>query len=184
MNFTPQMAQTAKRFELQARQHLQQDHTITAGEAFFAASVMYGGAQWPILSQTESNKALEKKKTACYLEYIKFADHSIEPIEVPYNGRPLAGYLHLPPGYMGERLHCIVMVTGMDAFKEQSLFCVGDRYLRRGFAVLCLDVPGQGTSLPRGIWYDPDKFDDVGVAAFEAMAGRKEFDLKRIMVWA
>ena len=32
-----------------------------------------------------------------------------------------------------------------------------------------LDGLGQGTSLVRGIWYDPDRYGEVGAAAWEAM---------------
>ena len=182
-DMTPQMAAVAKRFEMQGRASAEDGHQVTAGEQFFAASVMYGAAQWAIFAQTELNTALEKQKTICYAEYIVRADHTIEAVSVPYDGRRLKGYFHLPQGYTAGELPCIVMVTGMDAFKEQDLGASGDRYLRRGFAVLCLDVPGQGSSLPDGIWYEPEKFAEVGVAAYELMSARAEIDSTRIMLW-
>lgn len=182
-DMAPQMAATARHFETQALASVNAGHEVTAGEQFFAASVMYGAAQWSVLAQTELNTALENKKSDCYAEYINRADHRIEPVKVPYDGRELKGYFHLPQGYAGGKLPCIVMVTGMDAFKEQDLQAAGDRHLRRGFAVLCLDVPGQGSALPDGIWYVPEKFGEVGVAAFETVAARKEVDPARVMMW-
>ncbi len=83
-DIAPEFAKLARRFELQARGAVEQGHEVTAGDDFFAASVMYGGAQWPIFANTELNIALEKKKTACFFEYAKRADHHVEAVEIPY----------------------------------------------------------------------------------------------------
>ncbi len=182
-DIAPEFAKLARRFELQGQAALRQGHEVTAADSFFAAAVMYGGAQWPIFANTDLNVALEKKKTACYLEYARRADHHVEAVEIPYQGKTLAGYFHLPPGYQGGPLPCLVMITGMDAFKEQTLFASADRFLRRGFACLCLDGPGQGTSLVRETWYDPEAYGEVGKAAFDFLGQRPEVDAKRIMAW-
>lgn len=173
----------ARRFELQAHAAQMQDHQVTAGDAFFAASLMYGGAQWPIFENTKLNQVLEEKKTACFLEYIKRADHPIEAVEIPYRGKTLPGYLHLPPNHDGKPLPCVVMVEGMDAFKELAIFASGDRFLRRGLACLVIDGPGQGTSLLRETWYEPEHFGEVGTAAVDWLLARREIDPKRIMAW-
>ena len=182
-DIAPEFTKVARRFELQARVAQAQGHEVTAGDGFFAASVMYGGAQWPIFENTPLNMALEQKKTECFLEYARYADHHVEAVEVPYQGKTLAGYFHLPPGYSGGKLPCLVMIEGMDAFKELALHVSADQFLRRGFACLVLDGPGQGTSLLREIWYDPDIYGKVGIAAYEMMATRDEVDPDRIMAW-
>ncbi len=182
-DFAREFSRVARRFELQGRAALAQDHEVTAGDCFFSAAVMYGAAQWPLFENTDLNLALERKKTDCFLEFARFADHRIEPVEIPYGDQRLAAYLHFPPGYAGGKLPCLVMVSGMDAFKELQINASADRFLRRGFACLMLDGPGQGTSLTRGIWYDPDRYGEVGSAAWEAMAARPEIDAGRIMTW-
>ncbi len=182
-DLTREFARLARRYEVQARASLAAGHEITAGDGFFSASVMYGAAQWPIFANTELNLTLERKKTECFLEFARFADHTIEAVEIPYGDQTLAAYLHLPPGYQGGKLPALVMVSGMDAFKEMQINASADRFLRRGFACLMLDGPGQGTSLPRGIWYDPDRYGEAGKAAWEFMAAREEVDSERIMVW-
>ncbi len=182
-DIAPEFAGVARRFEVQARAAAVQGHDVSAGDAFFAASVMYGGAQWPIFADTDLLQALERKKTECFLEYAKRADHHVEPVEVPYQGKSLAAHLHLPSGYDGGRLPCLVMIQGMDAFKELTICSSGDRFLRRGFACLVVDGPGQGTSLTRGVWYDPDTYGEVGRAAVDLLAARPAIDAKRIMAW-
>ncbi|MEJ7663575.1 MAG: hypothetical protein WKG07_30565 [Hymenobacter sp.] len=56
------------------------------------------------------------------------ADHVIEAVEVPYQGRTLPAYLHLPIGYTKGEVPCVVMIEGMDAFKELAIFATGDRF--------------------------------------------------------
>ena len=183
-DLTREFTRLARRYELQAMAAEKQGHHVTASDGFFAASVMYGAAQWPIFENTDLNLALERKKIECYQAYIPHADHRIEAVEVPYGDTTVPGWFHLPPGYeKGERLPCLVMISGMDAFKELQIGGSADRFLRRGFAVLMIDGPGQGSCLPRGVWYDPDRQGELGVSAFEAAAARAEVDPARIMMW-
>ena len=182
-DIAPEFAAVARRFELQAHGSLAKGHQVTASDGFFAASVMYGGAQWPIFANTDLNHALERKKTECFLEYVRNADHRVEAAEIPYRGKSLAAYLHLPQGYTGGTLPCLVMIEGMDAFKELAIFGAGDRFLRRGFACLVIDGPGQGTSLLRESWYDPETYSQVGTSAINWLLGRNEIDPQRIMAW-
>ena len=182
-DIAPEFAGVARRFELQARTALAQGHLITASDGFFAASVMYGGAQWPIFANTDLNKTLERKKNECFGEYAKHADHHVEAVEIPYQGKTLAGYFHLPQGYQGGALPCLVMIEGMDAFKELAIFGAGDRFLRRGLACLVIDGPGQGSSLTREIWYDPSAYGEVGTAAIDWLERRTEVDESHIMAW-
>jgi len=177
-----EMTKLARHVELRARAEERAGHEVSAGADFLAASVLYGGAQWPIYSTSKLNLVLEKKKTDCYLAYANHADHRIEAVEVPYQGTTVAAWFHLPIGYAGGEVPCVVMTSGMDAFKEVGLLGAGDRYLSRGMAVLVVDVPGQGTSLVREIFYEPDKLGTVGISAFDLMAARSEVDANRIMV--
>ena len=182
-DIAPQFAAVARRFELHAETALKSGHATTASDGFFAASIMYGGAQWPIFANTALNQTLEKKKNDCYAKYMEGADHQIEAVEIPYEGNLLPAYLHLPPGYTGGILPCVVMIEGMDTFKEMAIFGAGDRFLRRGLACLVIDGPGQGSSLLREIWYNPTKYGQVGTSAIEYLLKRKEIDAKRIMAW-
>lgn len=76
-----------------------------------------------------------------------------------------AGWL-LPPAanHSGGKLPCLMM-SGMDTFRGVQINASADQFLRRAFACLILDGPGQGTSLLRGICYQPDRYDEVGTAA-------------------
>lgn len=183
-DFCREMVKLAHHFERRGDIQRRTGHPVSAGDDYFTASILYGGAQWPIFGNTELNVVLEQKKTDCYTAYAANADHHVEPVEIPYDGRSLAGWLHLPAGYgnRSDRLPCVAMLSGMDGFKEMNVFASADRYLRRGMAVLTLDGPGQGTSLVREIWYDPDEYGQVGTSVFECVAARSEIDPARIML--
>ncbi|HEY0811775.1 MAG TPA: alpha/beta fold hydrolase [Pseudonocardia sp.] len=182
-DFAPEFAALARRFERQAAGALVQGHAVTASDGFFAASLMYGGAQWAIFENTDLNRALEQKKGECFDRYIEGTDHHIERVEIPYEDTSLPGYLHLPQGYTGGTVPCVVMIHGMDVFKEAAIAGSADRFLRRGFACLVIDGPGQGSSLLRGTWYDPDKYGQVGASAIDFLRTRAEVDAERIMAW-
>ena len=182
-DFAPEFAAVARRFELQALSAAEAGHDATASDAFFAASLMYGGAQWSIFDNTELNQALEMKKISCYSSYTTAADHRIEAVEIPFGDTSLPAYLHLPPVHTGCTLPVVVMIHGMDVFKEAALAGTGDRFLRRGMACLVIDGPGQGSSLLREIWYDPTTYGQVGTAAIDFLLDRPETDPSRIMAW-
>lgn len=96
---------------------------------------------------------------------MRLSDRQIERIEIPYMGKLVPGYLHLPPGYRDGKIPCALVISGMDGFKEISVAMDGDRFLNRGFAVLAVDGPGQGECLTREIWYDPQTYGQLAPAA-------------------
>ena len=49
------------------------------------------------------------------------ADHKIEAVWIPFQGKQLPGWLHLPYGYQGGRLPAVVLIPGMDSFKEGAV---------------------------------------------------------------
>src|SRR5205807_2795524 len=48
-------------------------HAVTARESFFIASVLYGGAQWPIFENSTTNLHLNERKVDCYARYAERA---------------------------------------------------------------------------------------------------------------
>ena len=186
-DFSRELVKVARHFELRGLEQRVAGHSVSAADDLFAAAVAYGAAQWPIYADSELNQVLEQKKNQTYGAYAQLADHVIEAVEVPYLDRSVPAYLHLPPGRAfgdgGERLPCVVAVSGMDAFKELTLLASGDRFLARGMAVLSVDGPGQGSCLARSISYDAARYGELGVSSYENLAARPEIDADRVMVW-
>ncbi len=93
---------------------------------------------------------MRARKRDCYQRYAALADHRIEAAWVPFQGKALPGWLHLPPGYSGGRIAAVWSIPGMDGFKEGGVAMYGDRGLARGIAVLTLEGPGQYESAALG----------------------------------
>lgn len=182
-DMTREFMKAARRRELRAEAELKQGHEATARESFFTANILYGGAQWSIEENTPLNLELNQKKTDCYAKFIQLAGRHIEQLDVPFEGRSVPAILSLPPTYkQGDQVPCVVIVSGMDGWKELSVSMDGDKWLQRGFAVLAVDGPGQGESLIREVWYDPDTYGKLGPSVFDVAAARPEIDPKRIVL--
>lgn len=176
-------AQAARGQEMAAREAFKQKNKVTARNHFFIAAVMYGAAQWPIAANTEFNLVLARKKRECYDQFASLAAWHVERVELPFAGKKVSAYLHLPPGYeKGQRLPCVVDTAGMDGFKEMVVALEDDPLLSRGFAVLAIDVPGQGESLTSEVWWDHKTFPQLGPTVFDYCKGRAEIDPKKIYV--
>ena len=173
----------ARRRELRAEAELAQGHEASARENLFTAQVLYGGAQWSIAANTPLNFALDQKKTECYAKFIKLAGRHVEQLDVPFGDRAVPAIFSLPVNHQkGEKLPCVVIISGMDGWKELCVAMDGDKFLQRGFAVLAIDGPGQGESLTREIWFDPEAYGQLGPAAYDFAAARPEVDPERIVV--
>ncbi len=176
-------AQAARGQEMAAREALQQKHKVTARNHFFRASVMYGAAQWSITANTEFNLVLARKKRECYDQFAAIAAWHVERVDLPFAGKKIGAYLHLPPNFeAGRPVPCIVDTAGMDGFKEMVVALEDDPLLARGFAVLAIDVPGQGESLTSEIWWDHKTFPRLAPTIFDYCKGRAEIDANKVYV--
>jgi esterase/lipase len=175
-------AATARRREAKARTAEEAGALITARDNYFMAAINWGAAQWPHLETSDENSRLNQKKRDCYLDYARLADHRVEPAWIPFNGRHLPGWLHLPANYAGGRLPAVIEIPGMDGFKEIGVSLYGDRWLNRGFAVLTVDGPGQNESPLLGIYVSMENWIAAGPAIVGWLSARPEIDPERIVV--
>jgi dienelactone hydrolase len=179
-----EFGRAAARRERLACQTLEQGHPVSAREHFFVASILYGGAQWPIFENNPENVRLNAKKVEMYEQYIQLADRPVRRVEIPFtSGQTLPAYLHLPPGTpAGQRLPTVLAIDGMDGFKEMLVSLHGDKLLERGIAVLAIDGPGQGECTVRDIHVTGDNFMAAGRAALDWLRQQPEVDPDRIAV--
>ncbi|MFC1867820.1 alpha/beta hydrolase family protein [Thermodesulfobacteriota bacterium] len=165
-----------------ARKAEEGGYEVTAREYFFSAANLYGAAQWPIWEDDNDElMELSRKKNECYDKYIEYADHPIERVEIPFEGKSLPGYLHLP-SRDAENVPCMLFFDGMDAWKEYFCELYGDRHLQRGRAILAVDGPGQAESSIRKIKVTSDNFPKAGTAAVDFLVERPEIDSERIAI--
>ena len=176
----PVFESVARRREAKAVAAERNGDLVTARDNYFMASVHWGAAQWPIDKNDAQNLFYNAKKRECYTRYAKLADHRVEEVWIKVPGGRIPAWFHLPPGYRGGRLAVVIVVPGMDSYKEISVALNGDRWLARGMAVLAIDGPGQYESAVVGVPVTMEDWMATGRACFDWLARRREADPTRI----
>jgi dienelactone hydrolase len=178
----PTFAAVARRREAKAKAAQAAGHPVTARDNYFMAAIHWGAAQWPYDQNDETNIALNEKKRECYTAYASLAEHRVEAVWIPFRGKAIPAWFHLPPGYQGGRVPVVISIPGMDSFKEMAVALYGDRWLNRGMAVLAIDGPGQYEAPMLGIYFSTDAWGETGPAVVDWLAARPEIDDERIGV--
>ncbi|MAF47434.1 MAG: alpha/beta hydrolase [Rhodospirillales bacterium] len=178
---TPVMASIGEKRRAMAEKAEADGHPETACENYFTAAACYMMAQGPIHEDdNELNLRLNESKNACYDRFIALAGRPIERVEIPFEDGSLPGILHLPPDASGP-VPCIVLLGGLDNFKEILVRGHHDKIVDRGMAVLTFDGPGQNDALiSRKIRCDADNFIPAGINAMDYLLTRPEIDADRI----
>ena len=170
----------AKRRQAKAEAAEAEGRLVTARENYFIAAILWGGAQWPIDEADATNHRYNTAKRDCYRAYARLADHRVEEVFVPFGGKVLPAWFHLPPGYTGGKLPTVISIPGMDSFKEGVVSMYGDRFLARGMAVLALDGPGQYEAPLMNVFFSMENWIATGPAAVDWLVARPEVDAERI----
>jgi dienelactone hydrolase len=177
---SPAFESFARRRQAKAEAAEAAGQPVTARNNYFIAAIHWGAAQWPIEANDATNLAFNKSKRDCYAAYARLADHHVEPVWIPFEGRALPAWFHLPPGYQGGHIPTVVAIPGMDSFKEGLVALYGDPLLSRGLAVLALDGPGQYESAVLDIHVSMENWQAAGPAVVDWLAARTEVDPGRI----
>lgn len=176
----PAFANTARRREGKAKAAEAEGSPVTARDNYFMAAIHWGSAQWSRYENDATNLAFNKSKREAYLNYVRLADHKIEPVFIPLNGGQMPGWFHLPPNYKSGRIPVVISFPGMDTYKEVFVALKGDRWLERGIAVLALDGPGQAECRVMGLTVSMENWTAVGKAAVDWLIARPEIDPEKI----
>ncbi len=145
-----------------------------AAEAFRHGWETYNTARWPTENSPLKREAYAKALEA-FQAYGRLMDPPLELVRIPFEGREIVGYLRLPPNVRPAPL--MIGISGLDTRKE-DVAAASDPLIRRGIAVLALDMPGTGQA--------PIKV-DVGAErmysrVLDHLQTRKDIDPKRIVV--
>jgi dienelactone hydrolase len=176
----PAFEGTAKRREAKAREAQAEGNLVTARDNWYMAAIHYGAAEWPYDDSGKQHIALHDKKRDCYANYARLADHKIEAVSIPFKGKSIPAWLHLPPGYSGGRIPVVIAIPGMDSFKESSVALANDRWMTRGVAVLAIDGPGQYESPLLGVYVSMPNWIDAGPVLVDWLLRRPEVDPQKI----
>jgi dienelactone hydrolase len=181
-DIAPGFEQLARQREARAKADEAAGNKTAARDNYFIAAQYWASAMWPIDEANDRIRMYNARKNETFTKYIDLADHRIERAQVPYRGATLSGIFHLPPGYTSGKVPVIVLIQGMDGYKEKSVSLFGDNWMARGAAVLAFEGPGYWEAPLRGIYVDMAGWGEAGKAAFDWLAARPEVDTNKIGV--
>jgi len=182
-DFAREFNTAAKKREAKALAFEQAGRTIAARESYLTASLLWATARWPIFEVDEELIEQEERMNHCYEKYIEYANRPIEIVRIPFEGKELHAYLHLPrEPEKGETFPCIINIPGMDSCKESGVSMYGDAYLERGIAVLSIDGPGQAESVTLGIYVTENNHMDAAKVVVDWLEHHPSIDSQKIVV--
>lgn len=157
---------TAERVEGVADQLLYDNYS--KGLAYARAHNYYRATEFFMSDDDVRKKHISKKMYETFNKSLNYKGVVHEIIEVPYEGKSLKA-IYYPGGSGAKEKPLLVAINGYDSTQEETYFMFVNAALKRGFSVITIDGPGQGTSIrERGIlftheWHKPmtaliDKF--------------------------
>ena len=177
----PAFETLARKREAMAKDAEQVGNKTVARDNYFLASNYWASAMWTIDEVNHKLTMLNDKKRDSFNKYMTFSDHHVEWIELPYRGKSLPAIFHLPPNYQsGTKVPVIVVVSGMDGFKERSVALYKDAWMERGHAVLAFEGPGYWEPPLRGIYVDVPGWAEAAKTVADWLVGRPEVDAGKI----
>src|SRR5688572_30738057 len=156
-------------------------HPLTASSTYLRASFAYQSADH--FRQPKDQRALDTYRVSleCFRKFAALTDSPrIEVVELPSKVGAFPAYFVHAENSDGKRDPCLVRFGGFDTQKEMQYMRGTPELVRRGFAVLLVDGPGQGEAIRfRGMHMRED-FDVAGSAALDYLATRSDVDMNRV----
>jgi esterase FrsA len=166
-------AKIAVKYEALAAKQEQDGQATDAGENYYLAYEYYRIGRYPVPSSPE--------KINCYKGALRtfqkagsFMDPPVERIEIPFEGKKLAGYLQVPKSV--ERPPVVMHWGGVDGWKEDRR-TNNDALLKLGLACFTIDMPGAGENPCLGSDLRAER---TFSAALDYLERRKDIDGGRV----
>lgn len=173
---------TADKVFAQAEASLAAGHRISAHDAFLRAVTYYRTSGVFFYRPPLDPRFVEsyRRQRDAFQRAAALSEWRIEQVSVPYETTSLDAYFLTPHG---EGPHpAIIMIGGYDGTKEESYFAGGRAALRRGYAVLLIDGPGQGGALIEHDLFFRHDWEAVVTPQVDWLLARPEVDPDRIVL--
>ena len=172
---------TAEQREKAGDDFLARGREISARQEFFKASNYYRTAEFFLHTNPEDPRIVSawKKSRDSFLKAAKLADQPIIPVEIPFEGTTLPGYLCLVDK-SGTKRPLLIVHSGFDGTAEELYFETAHFAVKRGYNVLLFEGPGQGRVIRvQKLPFRPN-WETVVAPVVDYAITRKEVDAKRI----
>jgi len=175
---------TATEREKRGDEFLSKGQKVSAGEEYLRASNYYRTAEFFLHGNPDDPRILStwRKSKDTFLKAAKlFGKPVIKPVEIPYEGKTLPGYLCLADN-TGKKRPLIIIHTGFDGTMEELYYQNANAALKRGYNCLLFEGPGQGQVVrERGLKFRHD-WEKVVTPVVDFALKRKEVDPKKIIL--
>ncbi|MFG2196008.1 alpha/beta hydrolase family protein [Streptomyces sp. NPDC048639] len=158
-------------------------HRVSAREAFLRATTYDRISYYPLFGHPVDPRLTEAfdHETKCFARFAELAEHPVLPVEVPFEGTELPGRLCLPRTGPGT-FPTVIGVNGYDSNIHEMYWSHAVPAVRRGYACLLVDGPGQGQPLVKqGLPMRPD-WETVLSAVVDRAVTLPQVDGSRLVV--
>lgn len=145
-----------------------------AAESYKHAWETYNFGRWPV-ENSPGKKQAYAKALESFAAYGKLIDPPLEIVRVPFEGKEIVGYLRVPPNVKPAPL--LIGISGLDTRKE-DVAANSDGLIRRGIAILALDMPGTGQA---PVKVEPGA-ERIYSKVLDYLQTRSDIDAKRVVV--
>jgi 2,6-dihydroxypseudooxynicotine hydrolase len=157
------------------REALANKKFLSAGEHLQRAGVYYHFGKFLFVQDQPQMKAAHMKAVECRNLALPHLRPAGERVEMPYEGKFLAGILRKPVGV--DRPPVLAFACGLDSCKEET-DAYEQPFLARGIATLAFDGPGQGEAE-----YDfaiRGDYEVAAIAVIDYIETRRDLDASRV----
>ena len=172
------MAQSVKQ---RAESSFKDGHLVSARECYLRAYSYYR-AGFTFLSPFEKERVIPlwQEAVACFQHAASLFDPPIEPIHIPFGDSCLPGYFLGQQGRGPSKT--LILIGGADTYVEDLYVFIGPGAHKRGYNLLCVDLPGQGGLPFSGSYMRPDTEHPFEKVVDYALS-RPEVDAERIVAY-
>ena len=131
-----------------AQEDLRAGRRLSAGAKYGRAATYYITAERMQNRHFEPRRRAYRQMLECFARYIELAELNCQRVEIPYQGKTLAGLFVRAERSDGSPAPCIAFFNGLDSTKEMIFGSgIGQELSRRGISTLMVDQPGVGEAL-------------------------------------
>jgi len=168
-----------KDWEQEALAAVDARHPVTAREFYRQAFFCYRLADFYYTEDTENKTRVYLATLRTFAEAVRGVALPPEPIEVPYNGVKMPGYIVRAANRSG-RTPAVLHIYGADGCKEEQYWNTALHFSARGVACMIVDLPGGGAArrlLKLNARFD---YEVPARAALEVLLSQRDIDPDRI----
>ncbi len=174
-------ASMARHVEGRALKSLDSGHLVSARESYLRASTYYRAAL--VFAKPSEGRFMDvwEDMRTCFRVAAALFQPAITHVEIPFEGGVLPGYFLRVDGTERPR-PLLIAIGGGEMFAEELYYWAGAAGQRRGYNVLMVEMPGQGSTPLQGLYFRVDTEQPMRAVLNYAL-GRLEADRDKIAVF-